>query len=94
MGSAKYKENHKKRGLCIYCSEKAEHGHFCNKHAYSHNMAARNYYKSHMVEEKLRHKKEKQERIKKGLCPCCGNDRDDKAFAQCINCRIHLFRKR
>jgi hypothetical protein len=38
---------------------------------------------------KINQRRLRKERIKKGLCYCCGGEREDKAYKSCEKCRIY-----
>jgi len=82
----KYRELHKKLGLCIDCSNPARPGVLrCRKCS----------IKMHEYDIKKRDRKAQRERYKKmGKCPRCGKplDRDaDNGFFYCVNCREHSY---
>jgi hypothetical protein len=65
MGNQKFKEEHKKLGLCLSCSEPVyRNGSYCKKHSFSNARATNEYYKRNRerlvaeLREKRKRKKE------------------------------------
>jgi len=80
MGNQAYKNNHKKLGLCVECSNDALFNSIrCGKHVENHRKRTKRYVKKLIVQ---------------GRCSRCGIllDKDaDCGYSTCINCREHLY---
>ena len=86
MGNKKYKEDHKKKGLCVDCSEPAVVGKTrCEKH-----------FERNRIYDNKRNKARKQKYKDENKCPKCSApltelDLED-GYIECCNCRQKLHR--
>ena len=96
MGNTKYKQRHRKLGLCYYCSEPAiPFSRLCEKHTLTHYHSSRKYHVENIELERKKSRLRKQQRRREGRCPDCGKPLDneiDEGKKLCLNCRIKCRR--
>jgi hypothetical protein len=98
MGDKKYRQRHKKLGLCHFCSEPALLGHAaCEKHYLSHYLSANKYARNNPEKVRANEHKQKLLRRREGRCISCSKPLDgelDAGHVVCLNCRIRCLRPR
>jgi uncharacterized OB-fold protein len=95
MGNQKYKEKHRKMGLCENCSRPAyPDRRYCLKHLRSHARSQRIYEAKNKQAVLKRHRQLKQKRFENGRCKMCGGLLDDPQYKNCQNCREKLYVER
>ena len=95
MGNTKYKQRHRKLGLCYYCSEPAiPFSRLCEKHTLTHYHSSRKYHVENIELVRKKSRLRKQQRRKEGRCTDCGKplDGDMDSRIVCFNCSAKIRR--
>ena len=92
MRRKRYKLKHYEMGLCMNCPRKTTPGlTLCPECLYKKGVYAKKYRQKNIELVLEKGRKKKQARKDKGLCPDCGNERDNPDRITCQNCRERIF---
>ena len=98
MGNLAYKQKHKEKGLCTYCSNPVKPGFLnCEKHYQSHYEASTKWNRNNKEYKRQMARLIKQKLKRDGRCLKCGKPLEkeiDAEFVTCLNCRIGCTRPR
>jgi len=93
MGNIDYKKSHREKGLCLFCSNKAEpFSAYCKEHRETHRISSLKYKWANIYEIRKKDRKLKEKRILEGKCSHCGKPLD-KGWTNriCANCSSNTF---
>ena len=91
-GSSRYKERHKKLGLCQDCPEPAVITRYCVKHYWSHLVKSRDYNSKHREEHRLYHQQRRKRFEEENKCNRCGIPLIEGEGKRCVNCATIIVR--
>jgi len=88
MGDNNYKKTHREKGLCLFCSNKAEvFSVYCKKHRETHNVSSTKHKWRNIHKVRIKDRKIKEKRILDGKCPHCGKPlTEEGSLKTCSNC--------
>ncbi len=94
MGDKAYRERHKAKGLCVFCSREAAPNHTkCELHLKKNREYNYKYYRTEHF--RAIDRRNKLKRRKEGKCLDCGKPLDPDIESDrvvCINCGLHIRR--
>ena len=91
MRRKQYKIRHNKQGLCIDCPQKTMPGRLrCPECLYRDSVLSKKNYQKNKAAIQKKNRERKQFLKDAGLCPDCGNEREDPDKIGCQNCRERI----